>query len=71
MLTRDKVPPVIINMLRNQDVCRKYDLSSVRLVFSGAAPLGDETIQEVKKVYPSWLIGQGYGKEPHFPDSQL
>lgn len=48
-------------MLRNQDVCGKYDLSSVRLVFSGAAPLGDETIQKVKEIYPTWEIGQAYG----------
>lgn len=54
-------------MLQNQDICQKYDLSSVRLVFSGAAPLGGETIQKIKEVYPSWLIGQGYGNSPRFP----
>ncbi|SPO01635.1 probable phenylacetyl-CoA ligase [Cephalotrichum gorgonifer] len=55
------VPPVIINMLQNKDICRKYDLSSVRFVFSGAAPLGDETIREVQEMYPAWTIAQAYG----------
>jgi acyl-coenzyme A synthetase/AMP-(fatty) acid ligase len=51
-------------MLRNQDICRKYDLSSVRLLYSGAAPLGPETIQEVNSLYPTWSIGQAYGTHP-------
>lgn len=55
------VPPVIITMLQQKDVCRKYDLSSVRFVFSGAAPLGAETIQEIKEMYPTWTIAQAYG----------
>lgn len=58
-------------MLRNQDVCKKYDLSSVRLVFSGAAPLGAETIQEVKEIYPTWTVGQAYGRLPHSALSAL
>ena len=49
-------------MLRNKDVCKKYDLSSVRLVYSGAAPLGDETVQQVKDLYPKWTVAQAYGK---------
>ncbi|KXJ88360.1 phenylacetyl-ligase [Microdochium bolleyi] len=55
------VPPIIIRLLRTQEVCQKYDLSSVRFVYSGAAPLGDETIGDLKKIYPSWTIGQAYG----------
>lgn len=55
------VPPIIIQMAKNQDVCSKYDLSSVSSVFTGAAPLGAETAQELQSLYPSWLIRQGYG----------
>ncbi|KAJ5461804.1 Acyl-CoA ligase inpC [Penicillium daleae] len=55
------VPPIIINMLRSQDVCSKYDLSSVQTLFSGAAPLGMETAADFQKVYPNVLIRQGYG----------
>lgn len=56
-----QVPPIIINMLRNKKTCQKYDLSSVRFVYSGAAPLGNETIEEVQKMYPTWTIAQAYG----------
>lgn len=56
------VPPILISMISNPDKCKKYDLSSVRLVFSGAAPLGSETMAKVSQLYPSWKLGQGYGK---------
>ncbi|KAJ5495086.1 Acyl-CoA ligase inpC [Penicillium diatomitis] len=55
------VPPIIINMLRSQDVCSKYDLSSVKTLFTGAAPLGMETALDFQKVYPNVVIRQGYG----------
>ncbi|KAJ5221951.1 Acyl-CoA ligase inpC [Penicillium citrinum] len=55
------VPPIIINMLRNQDVCSKYDLSSVTSLFTGAAPLGMETAEQFQKIYPNVAIRQGYG----------
>jgi predicted HAD superfamily phosphohydrolase len=49
-------------MLREKELCKQYDLSSIRFVFSGAAPLGEETIAELEKLYPAWVIGQAYGK---------
>ncbi|KAH7146892.1 hypothetical protein B0J13DRAFT_664595 [Dactylonectria estremocensis] len=55
------VPPILIQMLSNRDLCSKYDLSSVRFAFSGAAPLGVETMQDILKVYPNWHLCQGYG----------
>jgi len=55
------VPPIIIQMAKNQTACSKYDLSSVRSVFTGAAPLGAETADELQKLYPDWKIRQGYG----------
>jgi long-subunit acyl-CoA synthetase (AMP-forming) len=48
-------------MLRNQDKCAKYDLSSVRFIYTGAAPLGGETHDDVLKAFPKLSIGQGYG----------
>jgi acyl-coenzyme A synthetase/AMP-(fatty) acid ligase len=48
-------------MLQSRDICSKFDLSSVRFVYSGAAPLGEETVRELKKIYPSWTVAQGYG----------
>ncbi|EGD87757.1 hypothetical protein H112_04224 [Trichophyton rubrum D6] len=55
------VPPIIIAMLRNKAVCDKVDLSSVASIFTGAAPLGKETAEELQAWKPSWAIKQGYG----------
>ncbi|KAK7417254.1 hypothetical protein QQX98_004688 [Neonectria punicea] len=55
------VPPIIIQLLDNPTKCQEYDLSSVRIVLSGAAPLGEETVEDIGKVWPSWKVGQGYG----------
>lgn len=62
---KNQVPPIIITMLRNQDLLKKFNLSSVRSVFTGAAPLGAETAQELQNLFPSWAIRQGYGKSYH------
>ena len=55
------VPPIIILMTKNKQVMDKYDLSSVKGIYTGAAPLGEETADELFKLYPHWLIRQGYG----------
>ncbi|KAI8648175.1 hypothetical protein NCS57_01485300 [Fusarium keratoplasticum] len=55
------VPPIIIRMLQLKDTCAKYDLSSVKFLYSGAAPLAEETMQELKNIYPGWTVGQAYG----------
>lgn len=54
-------------MLSSKDILKKYDLSSVRLLFTGAAPLGKETAEELLRLYPHWHIGQGYGEYHHNP----
>lgn len=65
------VPPILIQMLKNQEKCRKYDLSSVRFVYTGAAPLGRETAEDLMSIYPKWHIGQGYGEILNYvPDNQ-
>jgi ribosome assembly protein SQT1 len=48
-------------MCKNQGPISKYDMSSVGAIFTGAAPLGAETAEELQKIYPSWKIRQGYG----------
>ena len=55
------VPPIIIAMVKNEQLLSKYDLSSVRAIFSGAAPLGREIAESLQKRYPSWDVRQGYG----------
>jgi ribosome assembly protein SQT1 len=50
-------------MAKSNAACSKYDLSSVRAIFTGAAPLGAETAEELQRLYPSWKIRQGYGMQ--------
>lgn len=56
------VPPILIQMLSHQETCKNYDLKSIRAVTCGAAPLGVETMEDVKKIYPQWVLAQAYGK---------
>lgn len=55
------VPPIVIQMLDRRELCGNYDLSSVRFVYTGAAPLGKETVDDLLSLYPKWRLGQGYG----------
>ncbi|KAI9676060.1 MAG: hypothetical protein M1817_000803 [Caeruleum heppii] len=55
------VPPIIIAMAKNKPVTDKFDLSSVKEIFTGAAPLGAETAEDLQKLHPSWKVRQGYG----------
>ncbi|KAJ9612070.1 hypothetical protein H2200_003665 [Cladophialophora chaetospira] len=55
------VPPIIIAMVKNREATKKFDLSSVTSIFTGAAPLGKETAEELASQYPEWNIRQGYG----------
>lgn len=48
-------------MLRSKELMKKYDMSSVTSIFTGAAPLGAETAKEIQDVFPDWAIRQGYG----------
>ncbi|KAI9866334.1 MAG: hypothetical protein M1813_001456 [Trichoglossum hirsutum] len=53
------VPPIIIALTKNKDLVSKYDLSSVIGIFTGAAPLGAETAQELQADHPTWMVRQG------------
>lgn len=55
------VPPIIVRMLSSKEECKKFDLSSVRALYSGAAPTGKETVEEMLRWFPNWHICQGYG----------
>ncbi|GLT80768.1 hypothetical protein SLA2020_521910 [Shorea laevis] len=54
------VPPVIL-ALAKQSVVKKFDLSSLRHIGSGAAPLGKELMEECAKNFPQAVVQQGYG----------
>ncbi|KAJ7518665.1 hypothetical protein O6H91_20G002800 [Diphasiastrum complanatum] len=54
------VPPVILALAKDPTVLN-YDLSSIRMVQSGAAPLGKDLEDALRIRMPRAVIGQGYG----------
>ena len=48
-------------MTKNKSLCDRFDLSAVTGIFTGAAPLGQETAEDLLKQHPSWKIRQGFG----------
>ncbi|KAK5949814.1 hypothetical protein OHC33_009203 [Knufia fluminis] len=55
------VPPIAV-MVAKHPVVKKYDLSSIEAIGSGAAPLGSEASREVEKVWGGRLnLKQGWG----------
>ncbi|RAL41428.1 hypothetical protein DM860_010222 [Cuscuta australis] len=54
------VPPIVLAIAKSPYV-GNYDLSSVRTVMSGAAPLGKELEDAVRAKFPNAKLGQGYG----------
>jgi acyl-coenzyme A synthetase/AMP-(fatty) acid ligase len=62
---------MIIQLLREKETSKKYDLSSVRFVFSGAAPLGEEVMKEVEQMFPTWNVAQAYGNNLYLPPSMI
>jgi acyl-CoA synthetase (AMP-forming)/AMP-acid ligase II len=63
------VPPIVLGMVKSPAVAQ-FDLSSVRLVFSGAAPLGEEQARELSKKL-SCPVTQGYGMTEASPVTHL
>ncbi|CAD5197132.1 unnamed protein product [Musa acuminata subsp. malaccensis] len=54
------VPPLVLALAKNP-VVEKYDLTSVRIILSGAAPLGKELEEALRSRVPQAILGQGYG----------
>ncbi|KAK6944229.1 AMP-dependent synthetase/ligase [Dillenia turbinata] len=54
------VPPIVLAIAKSPDV-DKYDLSSIRTIMSGAAPMGKELEDTVRAKLPNAKLGQGYG----------
>ncbi|EGT35296.1 hypothetical protein CAEBREN_30220 [Caenorhabditis brenneri] len=67
------VPPIMV-LLAKHPICVNFDLSSVQVLISGAAPTGKEIILELKRKYPNAkYIQQTYGMTEgtmasHIPD---
>uniref|UniRef100_A0A0A9GJ43 AMP-dependent synthetase/ligase domain-containing protein n=1 Tax=Arundo donax TaxID=35708 RepID=A0A0A9GJ43_ARUDO len=53
--------PPVMTALAKQGRAGKYDLSSIRFIGSGAAPLGKDVMEAVAKNFPDAEIFQGYG----------
>ncbi|KAH7371922.1 hypothetical protein BKA66DRAFT_611089 [Pyrenochaeta sp. MPI-SDFR-AT-0127] len=55
------VPPIIVALVNHSALLKKYDLSSVTTVVSGAAPLNEKVSRRLQELYPTWEIVQAYG----------
>ncbi|KAF8750234.1 hypothetical protein HU200_012489 [Digitaria exilis] len=54
------VPPLVLALAKNPKL-EEYDLSSIRIVLSGAAPLGKDLVDALHARVPQAIFGQGYG----------
>ncbi|KAJ1428454.1 AMP-dependent synthetase/ligase [Sesbania bispinosa] len=54
------VPPIVLAIAKSPDL-HKYDLSSIRVLKSGGAPLGKELEDTLRAKFPNAKLGQGYG----------
>ncbi|CAL9149228.1 4-coumarate--CoA ligase 1-like [Musa acuminata AAA Group] len=54
------VPPIVLEFVKSPLV-DGYDLSSIRMVMSGAAPMGKELEDKFMTKLPNAQLGQGYG----------
>ncbi|KAI4329430.1 hypothetical protein L6164_021693 [Bauhinia variegata] len=54
------VPPIVLAITKSPDL-DKYDLSSIRILKSGGAPLGKELEDTLGAKFPNARLGQGYG----------
>lgn len=54
------VPPIVLAIAKDPDL-DKFDLSSIRIVLSGAAPMGKDLEETLRAKLPNCKLGQGYG----------
>ncbi|KAK7350694.1 hypothetical protein VNO77_09572 [Canavalia gladiata] len=60
-ITYMPVSPPLVVALTKSELVKKYDLSSLRLLGSGGAPLGKEVAENFDAKFPNVGIVQGYG----------
>ncbi len=63
------VPPIVLGLAKHP-VVDKYDLSSLRIIFCGAAPLGEAVAKEASKRI-GCKVAQGYGMTEASPVTHL
>nr|AGU68030.1 4-coumarate--CoA ligase [Strigomonas galati] len=54
-------PPIVISLIKHKSKVAKYDLSSIRTIRSGAAPLSASMEKQLEELFPNCTAGQGYG----------
>ncbi|PVU96525.1 hypothetical protein BB561_001114 [Smittium simulii] len=54
------VPPIVLSIL-NYSQAHKFDLSSLRILLTGAAPIGKDVLSKFKKNYSDKIVIQAYG----------
>jgi acyl-CoA synthetase (AMP-forming)/AMP-acid ligase II len=64
------VPPICIALAKHP-LCAKFDLTSMRSIISGAAPMGSALQTEVMTRYPHCAVRQGYGMTESSPVSHI
>ena len=55
------VPTMIAMILRETDLLQSLDLSGIKAIGMGSAPLTAEMLQEIQQVFPNALLSNGYG----------
>lgn len=65
-ITRIHIVPPILLALAKQPIVDKYDLSSLRVLTSGAAPLSHQLIEECEQRLPNCVVKQAYGTSETF-----
>lgn len=65
-ITRTHVVPPILLALAKQPIVDKYNLSSLRVITCGAAPLSHQLIKECEQRLPNCVIKQAYGTSETF-----
>ncbi|KAJ3123874.1 hypothetical protein HK098_001574 [Nowakowskiella sp. JEL0407] len=69
-ITRIRLAPPVVLALANHPIVDKYDLSSVKVVSSGAAPLTAELSEKLRKRM-NVIVKQGYGMTEMSPISHM
>ncbi|XP_075521243.1 putative CoA ligase CCL7 [Primulina tabacum] len=55
------VPPVTVAFVKQSEIVKRYDVSCLREIGTGAAPLGKDVMEGCAKIFPQAALYQGYG----------
>ncbi|KAJ2255395.1 hypothetical protein IW137_001074 [Coemansia sp. RSA 1287] len=61
------VPPIITGLIKSPQLVQQYDLSSLKTIVAGAAPLSSSAVAEIERLLPNVRVAQGYGMSEASP----